>query len=116
MNREQLAHIVRSAARIAGDGDIIILGSQSVLGLRDADSPVMASETEVHVRNSVTGPLRIDRGYRLFLTDSILDAGSGVNEDPATASYALSGADPRSAPQWRRGPPDQRHRARVRAA
>ena len=38
MNREQLAHIVRAAARIAGDGDIIILGSQSVLGLRDADS------------------------------------------------------------------------------
>jgi len=38
MNREQLARIVRAAARIAGDRDIIILGSQSVLGLRDADS------------------------------------------------------------------------------
>lgn len=73
---------------------------QPAIRLRDAESPVMASETEVHVRNSVTGPLRIDRGYRLFLTDSILDAGSGVNEDPATAGYALSGASGPPAAVW----------------
>jgi hypothetical protein len=32
MNREQLAHILRSAAYIANDGDILILGSQAILG------------------------------------------------------------------------------------
>lgn len=69
--------------------------------LRDQDRVVTAGNVaqeiqptvpEVHLLRTVTGPLRIDRGYRLFLTESILDAGSGVNEDPATAGYALSGA------------------------
>ncbi len=32
MNREQLAHVLRAAASIAGDGDIVVLGSQSILG------------------------------------------------------------------------------------
>jgi hypothetical protein len=32
MNREQLAHVVRAAATITGDGDIVIIGSQSILG------------------------------------------------------------------------------------
>lgn len=35
MNREQLAHIVRAAARIARDGDMIIIGSQSILASHD---------------------------------------------------------------------------------
>ena len=37
MNREQLAHIVRAAATIVGDGDILILGSQSILATLDED-------------------------------------------------------------------------------
>lgn len=37
MNREQLEHLVRAASRIVGDADIIVLGSQAVLGTRDAD-------------------------------------------------------------------------------
>ena len=32
MDREQLSHIVRAAARIAGDGHIVVLGSQAILG------------------------------------------------------------------------------------
>lgn len=36
MNREQLAHIVRAAASVTGDGDIIIIGSQSILDDVDA--------------------------------------------------------------------------------
>ena len=48
----------------------------------------------------MTGPLRIDRGYRLYLTDAIVDAGSGVNEDPATARHALSGATGPPAAVW----------------
>lgn len=37
MNREQLAHVLRAAARIADDPDIIVLGSQSILGTADAE-------------------------------------------------------------------------------
>ena len=35
--------------------------------LRESDTPQMAGETEVHLRSSVSGPLRIDRGQRLFV-------------------------------------------------
>ena len=36
VNREQLAHVLRAAARIVEDGDILVLGSQSILGTLDA--------------------------------------------------------------------------------
>jgi hypothetical protein len=32
MKREQLAHVLRAAARIANDGDILVIGSQAILG------------------------------------------------------------------------------------
>ena len=73
---------------------------EPAIRLRDADSPQMAGETELHLRSSVSGPLRIDRGHRLFVSDSILDAGSGVGEDPATAGYALAGAGEPPAAGW----------------
>ena len=38
MKREQLAHIVRAAATIVEDGDILIIGSQSILATADAES------------------------------------------------------------------------------
>lgn len=31
MNRSQLAHILRAAAKVAGDGNILVLGSQAIL-------------------------------------------------------------------------------------
>jgi hypothetical protein len=35
MNREQLAHILRSASRIADDVDVLVVGSQAILGRYD---------------------------------------------------------------------------------
>jgi hypothetical protein len=32
MKREQLEHVLRAASQIAGDPDILVIGSQSVLG------------------------------------------------------------------------------------
>lgn len=32
MRREELAHVLRAAARVAGDPDILVIGSQSILG------------------------------------------------------------------------------------
>ena len=37
MNREQLAHILRSAATIVDDPNILVIGSQSVLATFDED-------------------------------------------------------------------------------
>ena len=36
MNRDQLAHVLRAAATIASDGDILVVGSQAILGTADA--------------------------------------------------------------------------------
>ncbi|WP_211309050.1 hypothetical protein [Citricoccus muralis] len=37
MNRQQLAHILRSACTIVGDKDVLVIGSQSILGSYDED-------------------------------------------------------------------------------
>ena len=37
MKREELEHILRAAAKIAGDPEVLVLGSQSILGSYDAD-------------------------------------------------------------------------------
>lgn len=37
MRRDQLAHILRAAATIVEDGDILVIGSQSILGSFDED-------------------------------------------------------------------------------
>ena len=57
MNREQLAHVVRAAATITGDGDIVIIGSQSILGAADVGSlpeeATMSMEADVAFRSDV---------------------------------------------------------------
>jgi len=37
VRRDELAHILRAAARIVGDGDILIIGSQAILATYDED-------------------------------------------------------------------------------
>jgi hypothetical protein len=37
VNRTQLAHVLRSASRIAGDSDVLVVGSQAILAMRDED-------------------------------------------------------------------------------
>ena len=32
MNRSQLEHVIRAAATIAGDTEIVVIGSQAILG------------------------------------------------------------------------------------
>jgi hypothetical protein len=58
---------------------------------------------EIFIKRCITGPLFIDTDYRLFLTDSIIDAGKGVNDDPED-NFAVSGADD-PVDKW--GPPTQ---------
>jgi len=43
VNREQLAHVLRAASKIAGDEDIVVIGSQAILGsFSETDLPVEA--------------------------------------------------------------------------
>lgn len=37
MNRQQLAHLLRAASQIAGDANVLVLGSQAILGSFDED-------------------------------------------------------------------------------
>ena len=54
MNREQLAHVVRAAATITGDGHIVVLGSQSILGTADADD--LPSDATMSIEADVAFP------------------------------------------------------------
>jgi excisionase family DNA binding protein len=38
MNRDQVEHVLRAAAQIAGDPDVLVIGSQSVLGAAPDDA------------------------------------------------------------------------------
>lgn len=57
MNREQLAHVVRAAATITGDGDIVIIGSQSILGAADVgrlpEEATMSMEADIAFRDDI---------------------------------------------------------------
>jgi hypothetical protein len=68
-----------------------------------ADQEAFNQTPEIVLHRAIAGPLQIDTGYCLCLTDSILDAGKGVDDQPGN-SFAVSNAtDPVN--QW--GPPTQ---------
>jgi hypothetical protein len=74
-------------------------------GFADTDEEEAFSQTpEVIIQRTITGSLFIDTGYSLFLADSILDAGKGVNDDSTTA-FAVSGAGADPSTSW--GPPTE---------
>ena len=54
MDRQQLAHVLRAACDVTGDPDIIVLGSQSILGTYDEDdlppAATMSMEVDLGVR------------------------------------------------------------------
>lgn len=49
MNREQLEHVLRAASRITGERDVIVLGSQSVLGSAPEDELPDEAVTSIEV-------------------------------------------------------------------
>jgi len=74
-------------------------------GFPPAEEAAFKETPEIHLRRSISGPLFVDRGYRLFLGESILDAGSGPGEDPSTVGFVLSGGS--GAADATYGPPTQ---------
>jgi len=68
-------------------------------GFADAlDEESFDQTPKVSIQRTICGALRVDPGFEIELTDSIVDAGSGVGADPATAAFALSAAtgDPKT--------------------
>src|SRR5437763_6968638 len=62
MRRPELEHIIRAAAQVAGDSDIVIVGSQAILGqFPDApDSMLVSREADVFPRNHPERSIEID--------------------------------------------------------
>jgi hypothetical protein len=62
MTREQLAHVLRTVARVAGERDILVIGSQSILGSYPEDvlPPEATGSMEVDTAffSDPTGPRR----------------------------------------------------------
>jgi hypothetical protein len=53
VNREQLEHVIRAAATISGDSEIVVIGSQAILG-RFPDAPpelLVSADVDVYPRN-----------------------------------------------------------------
>lgn len=70
-----------------------------------ADEVNFTQSPELHLQRSITGPVLADARYRLFVSDSIVDGGQGV--DDGGAASAVSGSKPGDPPDllhgW--GPP-----------
>jgi hypothetical protein len=63
-----------------------------------ADTVAFEQKPELNITRSIMGPLAIDSDYALTLTDSVLDAGSGVEE--ASPAYAIHAATGAPATEW----------------
>ncbi len=87
MTRAQLEHVIRAAATIAGDGEIVVIGSQAILG-RYPDAPaelVVSADADLYPRNH---PERAD------LIDGSIGELSPFHE---TYGYYAQGVGPRTA-------------------
>lgn len=53
MNRAQLEHVIRAAATIAGDSEIVVIGSQAILGRYPNAPPelLVSADVDVYPRN-----------------------------------------------------------------
>ncbi len=60
---------------------------------------------EIFLQRTIVGPLLIAADYKLTLNDVIIDAGSGVSDDPASAGIAISNSGSNPSIEW--GPPTQ---------
>lgn len=63
-----------------------------------ADEVNFGQNPEIHIQRSITGPVRADTRYPLFVSESIVDAGAGVDDNPAGAGFAVTGSNPADPP------------------
>lgn len=63
-----------------------------------ADEDAFEQTPEITISRSILGPLAIDSDYLLAINDSVIDAGSGVEE--AAPAYAIHAATGAAATEW----------------
>lgn len=87
MKRSELEHLIRAAGSIANDTEIVVIGSQSVLGQFPAAPPdlLVSSEADVYPRH---------RPDRADLVDGSIGEGSAFH---ATFGYYAQGVGPETA-------------------
>ncbi|HBB32026.1 MAG TPA: hypothetical protein DDZ80_10920, partial [Cyanobacteria bacterium UBA8803] len=72
-------------------------------GFSAVEEEAFQQTPEIILERTITGSLLIDRGYSLFLSHSLIDAGKGVNDNPETSFAVTNASDPLD--DW--GPPTQ---------
>ncbi|MCJ8283780.1 MAG: hypothetical protein MJK14_29395, partial [Rivularia sp. ALOHA_DT_140] len=72
-------------------------------GFEAEEEEVFDQTPEIILERTIAGSVLCDRGYRLFLSHSIIDAGKGVNEEPKTSFVVANATDANN--DW--GPPTQ---------
>jgi hypothetical protein len=102
MRREELAHLLRAAARIAADGDILVVGSQAILGsFAEDELPEVAwlsVEADLAFLHEDSG---LEKATNLGHYDAsadrnsngIVSIGAGIS-DPATAASSPTTRSP----------------------
>lgn len=87
MNRQQLEHVIRAAADVAGEDEIVVVGSQAILGQFPSAPPALlrSQEADVYPRAEPE---------RAILVDGALGDGSVFH---ATFGYYAHGVGPETA-------------------
>ena len=107
MNRAQLEHVIRAAATISGDTEIVVIGSQAILGLypQAPAELVVSADVDLFPRNH---PERADLiegsiGELSPFHDTYGYYAQGVGERTAVLPEGGSRASYRSRPRPERG-------------
>lgn len=83
MTRSELEHVIRAAGTIAGDGQIVVIGSQAILGQFPRASGVLARSAEADV-------FPLNRPEQAELIDATIGEGSRFHEE---FGYYAQGVD-----------------------
>lgn len=111
MNRAQLEHVIRASAAISGDDEIVVIGSQSILGQFPAPPPELctSNEADVYPKNKPEMADVIDGaiGELSMFHDTFGYYAQGVAPETATLPrgwesrlFPVSNANTRGATGW----------------
>ncbi len=90
MRRDQLEHAIRTACQITGQAEVIVVGSQSILGTYlDHELPAVATRSmEVDVL-----PIADDNNTTVELADLIVGAAGELSAFEQTHGFSIDGVD-----------------------
>jgi len=87
MTREQLAHVLRAASRITDDPDVLVIGSQAILGSFSEEQLPQAAWISIEADLAF---LEDPQGHKSLMVDGAIGELSGFHE---TYAYYSQGVD-----------------------